>query len=60
VPKRGSYEVRFSDGRPSRYFYWDEASRRLRPDLLTGQEAEQRAKALARAERDSVRNWRGG
>ena len=40
VPRCGSYEVRFSDGRPSKYFYWDdEPSRRLRPELLTGEEA---------------------
>ena len=24
VPKRGSFEVRFSDGRPSHFFYWDD------------------------------------
>jgi hypothetical protein len=24
VPLCGSYEVRFPDGRPSRYFYWDD------------------------------------
>ena len=24
VPKCGSYEVRFSDGRPSKYFYWED------------------------------------
>jgi hypothetical protein len=53
VSNCGSYEVQFSDGRPSRYFYWDdEASRRLRPELLAGHEAEQKAKACARAERD--------
>jgi hypothetical protein len=23
VPQTGSFEVRFSDGRPSQYFYWD-------------------------------------
>ena len=23
VPKAGSFEVRFADGRPSRYFYYD-------------------------------------
>ena len=34
VPKCGSYEVRFPDSRPSRYFYWDDIpGRRLRPDL---------------------------
>lgn len=53
VPKCGSYEVRYPDGRPSRYFYWDdEASRRLRPELLTGDEALERAKAVAREARD--------
>ena len=37
VPRCGSYEVRYADGQPSQYFYWDdEASRRLRPELLTG------------------------
>jgi hypothetical protein len=24
VPNCGSFEVRFPDGRPSRYFYWDD------------------------------------
>ena len=24
VPKCGSYEVRFSDGRPSKHFYWED------------------------------------
>jgi Rap1a immunity proteins len=31
----GSFEVRFPDGRPSQYFYWDDQpSRRLRPETL--------------------------
>jgi hypothetical protein len=35
VPLCGRFEVRFPDGRPSRYFYWDAiAGRRLRPDLV--------------------------
>ena len=52
IPRCGSFEVRYSDGRPSRYFYWDDKpSCRLRPELLTGKEAEKQAKALARAER---------
>jgi hypothetical protein len=35
VPDCGSFEVRFADGRPSEYFYWDDIpARRLRPDLL--------------------------
>jgi hypothetical protein len=51
VPQTGSYEVRFTDGRPSVYFYWDDiAGRRCAPNLLTGTEALERARALARAE----------
>jgi hypothetical protein len=47
VPRCGSYEVRFSDGRPSRYFYWEDLpGRRLRPDLLTGEQAERAARSL--------------
>jgi hypothetical protein len=37
IPNCGSYEVRYSDGRPSRYFYWDDLpGRRLDPTTLTG------------------------
>jgi hypothetical protein len=51
----GSYEVRFPDGRPSKYFYWDDQpSRRLRPEILDRATAEQQAKALARAEQDRL------
>ena len=50
-----SYEVRFSDGRPSVFFYWDdEPSRRLRPEQLDSEKALEQAKAFARAERDSL------
>ena len=53
VPKCGSFEVRFSDGRPSKYFYWEDLpGRRLRPDLVASDVALEQAKALARAERD--------
>jgi hypothetical protein len=56
VPKCGSYEVRFSDGRPSRYFYWDdEPGRRMRPELLTSEQAERDAKAVARDEREKLK-----
>ena len=55
IPQCGSFEVRLPDGRPSKYFYWDDLpSRRLRPDLLTGEVALEQAKALARAERDRL------
>jgi len=53
VPKCGSYEVRFADRTPSKFFYWDDvAGRRLRPDQMTGEEALAEAKAFARAMRD--------
>src|ERR1700752_2541265 len=51
VPNCGSFEVRFPDGRPSRYFYWDDLpSGRLKPDLVDGKTALEAAKAFARAE----------
>ncbi|MGY8684555.1 hypothetical protein Q2941_43420 [Bradyrhizobium sp. UFLA05-153] len=55
VPDCGSFEVRFPDGRPSKYFYWDDLpSRRTRPELVDSTTAEERAKALARAEQDKL------
>lgn len=53
IPRQGSFEVRFADGRPSKYFYWDdEKSRRLRQDAVDQETAKAAAKAFARAERD--------
>jgi hypothetical protein len=51
VPKCGSYEVRYSDGRPSSYFYFEDMpSRRLKAtEQLFSDEAERRAKTLAGA-----------
>jgi hypothetical protein len=55
VPGCGSYEIRLSDGRPSQFFYWDDQpGRRLRTDLLTSEEAEQRAKDVARRALDNL------
>ena len=52
VPQTGSFEVRFSDGRPSVYFYWDDIpARRLRPETLDRAAALEKAKAVARAAR---------
>ena len=49
----GSYEVRFEDGRASKFFYWDDqANRQLRPDILTSAVALMQAKAFARAMSD--------
>jgi len=50
VPKRGSYEVKFPDGRPSKYFYWEEIpGRRLRSEQADSKQALEEAKAYARA-----------
>ena len=51
VPKCGSYEVRYSDGRPSRFFYYDdEPSRRLRPEQVDSETALEHARTFARAQ----------
>jgi len=43
VPQTGSFEVRFSDGRPSVYFYWDDIPRRrLSPDQTDSNRALER------------------
>jgi hypothetical protein len=40
VPQTGSFEVRFSDGRPSVFFYWDDiAGRRLSAEQLDSKQA---------------------
>ena len=50
VPQSGSFEVRFGDGRASKFFYWDDVpARRLRPEILTSVVALMQAKAFARA-----------
>jgi len=55
VPLCGSFEVRFPDGRPSRYFYWDDiAGRRLRPDMVDSAAARQAAQSLARIEQNML------
>jgi hypothetical protein len=52
VPNCGSFEVRFSDGRPSRISTGKTLpGRRLRSDLLTSDVALEQAKAGARVER---------
>jgi hypothetical protein len=46
----GSFEVRFADGRPCLYFYWDDIpARRMRPETLDRETALEQAKAVARA-----------
>jgi len=51
----GSYEVRFPDGRPSKFFYFENLpDHRLRPDRVEQAVAEQDAKKFARAEQDKL------
>jgi len=53
VRGRGSFEVRFPDGRESLFFYWDNIpARRLRQDMMDCETALETAKAVARAARD--------
>ena len=53
VPLCGSFEVRFPDGRPSQYFYWDDIpGRRLHPDRTDKATALKAAQALAWAEQE--------
>ena len=53
VPQCGSFEVRFADGRESKFFYWDDLpSRRLRADILTSEQAREQPRRLLGIERD--------
>ena len=52
VPKCGSFEVGFPDGRPSKFFYWDDVAGRRRPEQMTREQPLEQAKAFARAEQD--------
>jgi len=55
VPRCGSYEIRYPDGRPSKYFYWDDIpGRRLRVEILTSDQAIEAVKAFARKVRDEA------
>jgi len=51
----GSFEVWFDDGRPSKFFYFDDLPNpRLRADLMMRKQALEAAQAFARAERDKM------
>jgi hypothetical protein len=61
VPLCGSFEVRFPDGRPCRYVYWDDIpGRRLRPDLMDSAAAMQAAKEMARTEQSLLDSQSSG
>jgi hypothetical protein len=55
ISDSGSFEVRFPDGRPSVYLYWDDnPGRRSTTRKLSSEEAERQAKDLARTEQDKL------
>jgi hypothetical protein len=50
IPQTGSYEVKFTDGRPSIYHYFDDdPGRRSITGKITSAKALEQAKALARS-----------
>ena len=55
VPGCGSFEVQFSDGRSSRYYYWDDLPMpHLNPDAVDSRKALEKAQAFARIEQDKL------
>jgi hypothetical protein len=59
VKRCGSYEIRFPDGRPSRFVYWDDLpGRRLRPEVVDQAVALRVAKIFARAEQRMLNQTR--
>jgi hypothetical protein len=55
VPGCGSFEVRFTDGRPSQYFYWEDIpGRRLRPEQVDQETAKRQAQEFAREEQEKL------
>lgn len=55
IPDCGSFEVRFSDGRKSEYFYWDDnPGRRSINGRVNRDRALQEARAMARGARAKI------
>ena len=53
VKDSGSFEVRFPDGRRE-FVYWDDvASRLVRPNMLTSEQALEQARAFAERDKDA-------
>jgi len=51
IPDTGSFEVRFPNGEPSVWFYWDDIpSRRLRPEQVDQETAKKQAQEFARTQ----------
>ncbi|WP_092233053.1 hypothetical protein [Bradyrhizobium sp. Gha] len=61
VPGTGSFEIRFTDGRRSVYFYFDDLpSRRLRPEQMLRSQALGLARMFARIMRGIIQRWPSG
>jgi|tagenome__1003787_1003787.scaffolds.fasta_scaffold11343357_1 hypothetical protein len=55
VPDSGSYEVRFPDGRPSVFFYFDDNPGRASiTQRMSSEEAGRQAQELARLEQEKL------
>lgn len=55
VPRCGSFEVWYEDGRESVFFYYEDIpGRRLRPEQMTSEQALEQARAFARTVRDEA------
>jgi len=50
IPDTGSFEVRFPDGRPSQYFYWDDNRGRAAITLHMSQDQARRAAVIVARE----------
>jgi hypothetical protein len=58
VPRCGSFEVRFPDEKPSKYFYWEDIpGRRLRPEQMTDEEALEKARKFSGKARDEAQGY---
>jgi hypothetical protein len=56
IPNAGSFEVRFPDGRPSTYFYWDDNPGRASIAQKPSQEeAKRAAQEMARREQEKLK-----
>ena len=56
IPDSGSFEVRFPDGRPGVFFYWDDNPGRASiTRAMTSAEAGRQAQELARIEQDKLK-----
>jgi hypothetical protein len=46
APKCGSFEIRLPDGKPSKYFYWEDVPSRRLGEQITSEQTLERAKGV--------------